>query len=108
MHSVAALPREPTIPRIQTARRARDHATIITRGTETERGGRAALASSEMAQRSTKKRSGIFAGVSIREPAKDWCAAPVSGIVPAGTSRFQRQKVLEFYGLPAQRSSVLP
>src|ERR1019366_10433892 len=101
MPSVAAALPVPTIPRIPTGRHARNSVTITIPVTAMGRGGQAALALSAAARRLTKRRFGIFAGDSIREPAKDWYAAPASGIAPGGTSRFQHQRALEFSGPPA-------
>src|SRR5664280_3712101 len=101
MPSVAAALPAPTIPRILIGRHARNPEITTIPVTATGRGGRAALALSAAARRLTKKRSGIFAVDSIRELAKDWYAAPASGIAPGGTSRFQHQRALEFSGPPA-------
>ena len=70
MPSVAAALPVLTIPRIRTGRHARNPVTITIPVTAMGRGGQAALALSAVARRLTKKRSGIFAGDSIREPAK--------------------------------------
>src|SRR5258708_9814352 len=101
MPSVAAVLPAPTIPRIPIGRHARTAVTITIPETAMGRGGRAAPALSAAARRLIKIRSGIFAGDSIRELAKDWYAAPASGIAPGGTSRFQHQRALEFSGPPA-------
>src|SRR5664279_2085721 len=101
MPSVAAALPAPTILRIPTGRHARNPVTIIIPVTAMGRGGRVAPALSAAGRRSTKRPFRIFAVDSIHEPASVWYAAPASGIAPGGISRFQRQKVLESYGLLA-------
>src|SRR5450759_415294 len=106
MPSVAAALPVPTIPRIPTGRHARNPVTITIPVTAMGRGGRAAPALSAAVRRLKKKHYGIFAGVSIRKLAKDWYAAPASGIAPGGMLRFQHRRALEFSGPPALLNNV--
>ena len=104
---LAAAPPEHTILTIPTARLVRNPATITIRATAAEPGGRPATVLFAMVRRSTRRPSGICAEALIREPERVWSAVPASAIARAGTSRFQHQKVLEFFGPPARPSNGL-